>query len=917
MRREISAFFISSWLELNLIHMKVTFNINFHTVWGQKLCVVGSIPELGSWEPALAKEMNYKGDGNWQLELDLELTSPQQTIEYRYFLSINDKQVFEEWEKNHQIVFEGHANHYTLYDYWQIRPANLAFYSSAFTKSLFAHPCNTYERVVKSGKRLTIKISAPRVEKNQSVAITGNQECLGNWHPDKALILSCDTFPDWHIDLDANDIVYPLEYKFLVYDNDKHQPLYWEEDENRKLELPPQDFGETVTVSGLYFRDNLPLWRCAGTVIPVFSLRSEQGFGVGDLGDLRMLVDWAKKTRQRIIQVLPMNDTTMSHTKGDSYPYSAISIYALHPMYISLPLMGELKDAGRTAFYKAKQEELNAKDAVDYEEAVKYKLAYCREFFSQEGSAILSSPEYQEFFAQSQSWLVPYAAYSYLRDKHKTSDFTCWGNNATYNKSQIRELCSEDNGAYPEISFYYFLQYILHIQFKSVSDYARKNGIVLKGDLPIGVNRTSIDAWTEPQYFNMNGQAGAPPDDFSVNGQNWMFPTYNWEVMEKDNYSWWKRRFRKMSDYFDSFRIDHILGFFRIWEVPQDYVQGLCGHFNPALPLTKEEIEQYGFTFNEARFTTPHINHKFLPELFGTLSEEVVGTYLAQSSSNHFVLKSFCDTQRKIEALFAGKTDEASLQIKEGLFSIANEVLFLRDPQEKDKFHPRISASQSYMYSELSTSDRYAFDQLYWEFFYHRHNDFWKAQAFKRLTPLVASTNMLVCGEDLGMIPESVPDVMNKLQILSLEIERMPKTPQREFTDMFNLPYHSVCTTSTHDMTPLRNWWKEDREKIQRYYNNVLLREGQAPEECTDDIATQIVTNHLATNSMLTIIPIQDWFTIDDAVKRKDIESERINIPAIPNHYWRYRMHIPLERLLTEDRFNGKVSQLIQSSGRK
>lgn len=897
--------------------MKVTFNINFHTIWGQKLCVVGSIQELGSWEPALAREMNYKGDGNWQLELDLELTSPQQTIEYRYFLSINDKQVFEEWEKNHQITFEGHANHYTLYDYWQIRPANLAFYSSAFTKSLFAHPCNTYERVVKSGKRLTIKISAPRVEKNQSVAITGNQECLGNWHPDKSLILSCDTFPDWHIDLDANDIVYPLEYKFLIYDNDKHQPLYWEENENRKLNLPPQDLAETVTVSGLYFRDDLSLWRCAGTVIPVFSLRSEQGFGVGDLGDLRLLVDWAKKTHQRIIQVLPMNDTTMSHTKGDSYPYSAISIYALHPMYISLPLMGELKDADRVAFYRAKQEELNAGEAVDYEAAVGYKIAYCREFFSQEGSAILASQEYRDFFSQSQSWLMPYAAYSYLRDKYNTSDFTHWGNHATYNQLQIRELCVEDSSAYPEISFYYFLQYILHTQFKSVSDYARKNGIVLKGDLPIGVNRTSIDAWTEPQYFNMNGQAGAPPDDFSVNGQNWMFPTYNWEVMEKDHYSWWKRRFRKMSDYFDCFRIDHILGFFRIWEVPQDYIQGLCGHFNPALPLSEEEIEQYGLTFNEARFTTPHINRKFLPELFGLWAEEVESAYLAQSSSNHFVLKPFCDTQRKIEALFAGKTDEASLRIKNGLFAIANEVLFLRDPQAKDKFHPRISGSQSYLYSELSTSDKYAFDQLYWDFFYHRHNDFWKSQAFNRLTPLVASTHMLVCGEDLGMIPESVPDVMNKLQILSLEIERMPKTPQREFTDMFNLPYHSVCTTSTHDMTPLRNWWQEDREKIQRYYNHVLLRGGEAPQACTGEIATQIVANHLATHSMLTIIPIQDWFAIDDMVKRKDIESERINIPAIPNHYWCYRMHIPLEKLLTEDRFNEKVTQLIEASGRK
>lgn len=894
--------------------MKVTFNINFHTVWGQKLCVVGSIPELGSWEPALAKEMSYKGDGNWQLEL--EVTSPVKDIEYRYFLSVNDKQIFEEWEKNHQVFFIGQADQYTLYDYWQVRPANLAFYSSAFTKSLFAHPCNTHERVVKSGKRLTIKISVPRVEKNQRVAITGNQDCLGNWHPDKALILSCDTFPVWHIDLDAGEISYPLEYKFLICD-DQQQPLYWEEDENRVLNLPSQQVGETVIVSGLYFRDNLPLWRCAGSVIPVFSLRSEKSFGVGDLGDLRMLVDWARKTCQRIIQVLPMNDTTTTHTRTDSYPYSAISIYALHPMYISLPDLGELEDPEKAAFFARKQAELNGLDAVDYEQAVRYKLEYCREYFRQEGEAILSTSEYREFFAQNESWLMPYAAYCYLRDMYRTSDFTQWKENSVFDKNTIRELCSVGGKAYPEISFLYFLQYVLHTQFKGVSDYARKNGIVLKGDLPIGVNRTSVEAWMEPKYFNMNGQAGAPPDDFSVNGQNWGFPTYNWDMMEKDNFSWWKKRFRKLEDYFDSFRIDHILGFFRIWEVPSEYVQGLCGHFNPALPLTPNEIEQYGLDFNEARLTTPHINREFLPELFGDQTEEVIGAFLAQSSSRHFVLKPFCDTQRKVEALFAGKTDEASLRIKKGLFAIANEVLFLHDPREPDKFHPRISASQSYLYRELSASDQYAFDQLYWNFFYHRHNEFWKAQAFNRLTPLVGSTNMLVCGEDLGMIPESVPDVMNKLQIFSLEIERMPKTPQREFSDLYNLPYHSVCTTSTHDMTPLRSWWKEDRAKIQRYYNNVLGYAGDAPEECTADLATQIVSNHLATASMLAIIPIQDWFAMDDSIKRKDYEAERINVPSDSNHYWRYRMHITLEKLIEADCLNNKITELIRNSGRK
>ncbi|MDL2245705.1 4-alpha-glucanotransferase [Parabacteroides sp. OttesenSCG-928-J18] len=895
--------------------MKITFQINFHTVWGQKICIVGSIPQLGTWQSALAKEMYYVGDGNWRLQLDVP--SDVKTIEYRYCLCVNDKQIFEEWEKNHRVELDASSKEYTLFDYWQTKPLDLAFYTSAFTQSLFAHPCNTYERIVRSGKQLTIKVSAPKVEKHQSVAIVGNQSFLGDWDPHKAMRLSCDTFPEWEIHLDATQITYPLEYKFILWDNDIQQPAYWETGENRSLDLPAQKKGETFVVSGLHFRDDLPLWRCAGTVIPVFSLRSEDSFGVGDLGDLHKLVDWVKLTHQRFIQVLPMNDTTTTHTWRDSYPYSAISVFALHPMYICLPWVGKLKDPARVAYYEAIRKELNESATVDYEQVNQYKIAWCREYVEQEGNALFDEPAFHRFLAENESWLVPYAAYSYLRDQYKTSDFNDWGNDAVYNKKRISRLCSPESEAWPEISFSYFLQYLLHIQFKSVSDYAHKNGVVLKGDLPIGVSRTSIEAWTDPQYFNMDGQAGAPPDDFSTIGQNWGFPTYNWEVMERDNYAWWKKRFQKLGDYFDCFRIDHILGFFRIWEIPLDHIQGLCGHFSPALPLTKEDIEHYGLWFDEQRYTTPYIHRKHLELLFDDWADEVESTYLAQVDADYLTLKPFCDTQRKIKELFRDKFDVASMRIREGLYTIATEVLFLRDPRETHKFHPRISASSSFAYQELSGSDRYAFYQLYWDFFYHRHNGFWKVHAMNRLAPLVSSTDMLVCGEDLGMIPQSVPEVMNRLQIFSLEIERMPKTPHREFADLQSLPYHSVCTTSTHDMTPIRNWWKEDRGKIQRYFNQVLTRGGNAPEECSSELATQIVSNHLATPSMLTIIPIQDWFAMDDTVKSPDIQSERINVPADPHNYWRYRMHLTLEQLMEADSFNEKIISLIAGSGRR
>ncbi|MDR1499459.1 MAG: 4-alpha-glucanotransferase [Tannerellaceae bacterium] len=900
--------------------MKLSFHINFHTIWGQKLCIIGSIPELGEWETAMAKDMNYAGEGNWQLSIDIETDNETRALEYRYFLRVNDRQIFEEWENNHRLTLHKDTHTYTLRDYWQTRPANITLYSSAFTKSIFAHPIRECQRALESAKKLKIKISAPQIKTNQSLAITGNQRCLGNWKPEEALILDSHSFPEWQIDLDAEAISYPLEYKFLVLDTASRRLEYWEPEGNRLLSLPPQERGETVCVSGLFFRDNLTPFRAAGTVVPVFSLRSENSFGVGDLGDLKLFIDWIRKTGQQIIQVLPMNDTTVTHTWTDSYPYSAISIYALHPIYISLTRMGDIKDRDKASFFAAKQNELNQLGEIDYPSVMTYKVAYCRAFFEQEGRQWLETEAFTLFFSQNREWLIPYAAFSYLRDTCKTAQSAQWGIYAVYDEERIQELCSKEGEAWPEISFTFFLQFVLHTQFREVSAYARENGIILKGDLPIGVNRDSVEVWVEPQYFNLNGQAGAPPDDFSAQGQNWFFPTYNWDRMEEDRFKWWKKRFDKLSDYFDALRIDHILGFFRIWEIPMEYTEGLCGHFNPALPLSQEEIEQYGLAFDEIRFTTPRIHREHLDKIFGQCAAEVAGTYLEQSGEHHLVLKPFCNTQAKIDKLFAGQPGDSSQEKKRGLLTIASEQLFLRHPYRKDLFHPRISASQSYIYNELNNADRYAFDHLYWDFFYRRHNDFWKKQAYRSLTPLVASTSMLVCGEDLGMIPDSVPEVMNKLQILSLEIGRISKAPGREFADFRHTPYLSVCTTSTHDMPPLRSWWREDPVRGERYCDYASASrpspEAGIKSDCTAQAASIIIKSHLDAPSMMAIIPLQDWLALSDTLKREDCEAERINVPSDAIHYWRYRMHITIEKLLSADELSQDIMSLLILSRR-
>ncbi len=894
--------------------MKISFNIHFHTIWGQTLYVIGSIPGLGAWNISMAQLMEYSGDGNWNLEI--ELPDEEISFEYRYFMYSNDKLIFEEWQKNHHFYSYKADSSYFLHDYWQNRPQNQAYYSSAFIKSFFAHPCNKFERVIKSDKKIIIKALAPHTGRNQSLCISGNQAELGNWDSNQLLVMGCDHFPEWEIEFDAGKLSYPIEYKFCIIDNDSKKIIRWENGDNRTLNLPPLKKNETGIISGLQFRENQATWKCAGTVIPVFSLRSENSFGIGDLGDLKKMLDWAKLTSQKMIQILPVNDTTMTHTRLDSYPYNAISIYALHPLYLNLEKMGRLKDVSRNKHYTQKQAELNQLDSVDYESVDRYKWEYFNELYSQDGEEVLLSPEFILFFEENKDWLIPYAAYSYLREKNKTCNFRQWKDFSKYEKGKIENLCSIQSPHYKEIAIYYYLQFHLHKQISEVRDYAYSNGIVLKGDIPIGISRVSVEAWTSPDYYNMDMQAGAPPDDFSITGQNWGFPTYNWDIMENDDYSWWKKRFRKISDYFDAYRIDHILGFFRIWEIPEKSVQGLLGYFNPSLPFSIPEIENAGLEFKIERFTTPHINELFLPELFGEYTPEVRDIYLERSSSHHSALKERFDTQRKIESYFADKNDEKSTIIREGLYCIVNEVLFIEDHKKINHFHPRISASTSFIYKELSNSDRYAFDYLYWNYYYQRHNEFWKEQGYKRLIPLISCTDMLVCGEDLGMIPHSVPEVMNKLQILSLEIERMPKESNIEFTDLKQIPYHSVCTTSTHDMSTIRGWWLEDREKRQRYYNQVLQQEGKAPVDCSTDICRQIIKNHLDSPAMLAIIPFQDWLSIDEQLRKVDCESERINIPANTKHYWRYKMHITIEELLTSEKLNTSIKELIEDSSR-
>lgn len=889
--------------------MIVSFHIEYRTNWGEEVCIADLFPT-----PIRLHTI----DGiHWTTEVEIEIPQDGITISYSYQIVADGKVIRREWSNlPRKINLSGNLRKtYRIQDAWKDIPEQLSFYSSAFTESLLAHPHRT-KVPISYKKGLVFKAYSPRINKNYSLAICGNQKALGNWDPNKALIMSDCNFPEWIIEIDAGKLKYPLEYKFVLYNNKEQRMECWENNPNRYVADPNLKANETFVISDRYAHFNTPVWKGSGVAVPVFSLKSKNSFGIGDFGDLKRMVDWAVHTHQKIIQILPINDTTMTHTWTDSYPYNSISIYALHPIYADLAQIGALKDKKAAALFSRKQKEVNNLAAIDYEAVNRIKWEYFQLIFAQEGEKVLASDAFNAFFEGNKDWLQPYAVFSYLRDTYNTPDFRKWPKYSTYDRQEIEKLCQPESSIYTSVAIYYFIQFNLHLQLLAATEYAREHGIVLKGDIPIGISRNSVEAWTEPHYFNLNGQAGAPPDDFSMNGQNWGFPTYNWEVMEKDGYRWWVKRFQKMAEYFDAYRIDHLLGFFRIWEIPMHAVHGLLGQFVPSLPMSKEEIESYGLPFKE-EYLNPYIHEYFLGQIFGPHTSYVKREFITPSEVDSlYCMKPEFDTQRKVEAFFAEKNDADSVWIRDGLYTLISNVLFIPDNKKADKYHPRISVQHDFIYRSLNESAKNAFNKLYDHYYYQRHNDFWYQQAMKKLPQLTQSTRMLVCGEDLGMIPECVAWVMNELRILSLEIQRMPKDSVNEFGHLDKYPYRSVCTISTHDMSTLRGWWEEDYQQTQRYYNSMLRHYGTAPTVASSGLCEEVVRNHLKSNSMLCILALQDWFSIDDKWKNTNVAEERINVPSNPRNYWRYRMHLTLEELISADSLNLKISNMIAQTGR-
>lgn len=900
---------------------KITFQIKFHTNPGQSLHVTGNFPLLGNNNIENAFSLNYLNEQYWSGSVEIPADQPlSEDILYNYVLKNNDGTTIIEWGEDKVIQPLKYTTKEVVFiDSWNASSfVENTFYTEPFQQVLLKN--NFTQAESKQPKTVThiFKVKSPLLAKGQTLCVTGSIPELGQWDTVHPQLLSRKEDEVWYtISLNLSNSTFPFTYKYGVFDINTNKFLRYEDGKNRVLFNNASPDKLTIVSDGFALLPSAS-FKGTGVAIPVFSLRSENSFGTGEFTDLKLLVDWAKQVGLKLIQILPVNDTTATHTFTDSYPYAAISAFALHALYLHLPSLADDKNQSLLSSFEEKRLQLNSKTDVDYVEVMAAKWAFIKQVFPPQKEQVFESAAFKSFFQENAYWLVPYAAFSYFREKYNTADFNQWPSNQTFNGEQINKFASTPIDADEELSIYFYVQFHLHLQLKDATDYAHQNGIILKGDIPIGIYRNSCDAWQQPFLFNMDMQAGAPPDDFALKGQNWGFPTYNWQRMRQDGFTWWKNRFKQMSYYFDAFRIDHILGFFRIWSIPMHAVEGIMGHFVPAAPVYINEFTGRGILFDHSRFCSPFINQNILAEIFGDGIEKVKFQFLQTAAGEKFTLKPEFNTQQKVESHFIKlEQTEQNKKIKSGLFDlISNVILFDADGSDGRAFHFRVAMDNTASFGYLDEHTQNGLKELYLNYFYRRQDSAWQKEAMQKLPELKRSTNMLICGEDLGMVPDCVPGVMKELAILSLEIQRMPKDPKREFFHPNDAPYLSVVTPSTHDMSTLRGWWEENRPAIQRFFINELGQWGTAPYFCEPWINKIIVIQHLYSPAMWSIFQLQDLLGIDAVLRRENPHEERINIPADPKHYWRYRMHLTLESLIKESRFTAELKGYIAESGR-
>ncbi len=851
--------------------MLTELRIRFQTQFGQSLQVLTN---------DAAFDLKWVGEGWWGGAVDLAAGA-----QYHYRVVAGSEVVHEEQPPWRTMPDAGAL----VVDNWRWASGR-AYASALFTKAL----ANRHPDAADPGQGNTrFVLNEPAIPPGATPAIVGSGETLGEWDAAAAIPLVSTGYPGWAVAIDIEPE--EVEYKYVLLDA-AGVLLRWEGGDNRLLPAAPSRVVNDDRV-------DIAPFRAAGVAVPVFALRTNNDIGCGQFSDLKPFADWAKSVGLAVVQLLPVNDTVLDHDWDDSYPYNPISVHALHPLYVDIEAIAghgipEEVAAARAAYAGSRE--------IDYPAVMASKWNLLRSVYRILSSSLDGDQDFEEFVDSEWTWLGPYSAWCLLRDRFGVGDPAAWPGYERFSDDLVDALADHDSPDYDEMRFYWFVQYHLYRQLEDAADYARSIGIAFKGDLPIGVAPESVEVWTHPDLFHIGTQTGAPPDAFAREGQNWGFPTYDWERMAEDGFQWWLDRFRAFASYVDVYRIDHVLGFFRIWEIPADGYDGLIGYFRPSMPWSEDDLLEVLGEVELSELMEPGP----IPDLAGRFGPQARS--LAPFFDGDGKLKPRYG-QQEIRRFFAEEGSGWDPSLRRLLLDVAADVMIVA---VDEGYAPAIAWRDSSHFVALEDDVAADFDEMALDFFYRRHEEQWEAQGRRTLPAVVESTEMLACGEDLGMVPDIVPRLMDEMGLLSLEIERMPKRLGEWIANPAAAPYMSVVSPGTHDTATLRQWWEADPDFTLRYWKEALGQLGEPPQVATAEVVEAILRRQLGSPAMLAIVPIADLMGADAKLRRPDVHAERINDPSNRHNRWRYRMHLSLGDLAAATEFNAAVSAMVTESGR-
>ena len=654
--------------------------------------------------------------------------------------------------------------------------------------------------------------------------------------------------------------------------------------------------------------------RKSGIVIPLGALRTSQSCGVGEYPDLVVLGDVCSLCGLSFIQLLPVNDTGFQ-----SSPYSALSAFALHPLYLRL---GDLPEA---QVFRAEMEALSARFEGErrfpYPDILSAKLALLRRVFDASAPAIRKDPGLEAWIGAN-PWVRDYAVFLGLKEEHGGKSWKDWPAHRDPEAPEVQALW-EDPSRRDGHLFHAWVQMRCGEQFLSASRALADRGIALKGDLPILMNDDSADVWAHRAWFRTDRIAGAPPDMFSELGQNWGFPVYDWEALAREGYSFWTGRLRQAAKYYGAYRIDHVLGFFRIWALPEREESGYMGAFDPSRPILRAELAAAAFSDDRIRWLSePHIRETALAEAAGRdaaagdvpdsggaagLAARAAETFLDRIGSEPlFLFKRTVRGEKDIRAARLPASVEGFL-----LSAWRDRVLI---PLGPDAFAPAWRHYAASAWTTLSEAERSKLSGMIRTKAAESELD-WEEHGRRLLSILKSAVDMLPCAEDLGAVPPCVPKVLAELGILGLRIPRWTRLwdePGQPYIEPEAYPRLTVCAPSVHDTSTLRDWWEHEAEPSDRR----AAYGDSPPESWSPEVGLRVLARFAGGASTLLVVQLQDLLDLGPAYASGDSRSDRINVPGtIAATNWIWRMPVTLEDLAADREWTGKVKRALFRAG--